>query len=422
MDAVLNITSFHRLSPEIEATRAINGKISFGRSEQCDWHLPDPEKIISSSHGYVEQQSDGYYVVDTSTNGLFVNHSVTALGKNQKHKLKHEDVIVVGDFQIQFKIGETNAAINESPKPVAPITAEPNNSSNQAVGAPTNTHTQNPLDDFMAMPNAIPASQAVPPTTSSQIPEDWDMQFGLGKQPEMPTPVAQPEQVEASVNPNPVISPAIKPSSVPVAATSSQSTPGTLSDCNKAFLSGLGVSDDLKSQLNNPQIWQEMGQSFQLLLLGLVDSLRHRAAVKSQLRLNHTMFQAQQNNPLKFSATIEDVMQNLYARKSASFLTSEQSIKEAFKDTKDHDGALMAATTGAILGMLESLSPNALKHQTEQQASMSKFVPGQIDAKCWKSYTQLYNQIKSDVEQKGAVAFSDDFIQSYDQFIHKNKH
>ena len=47
MELILNITSYHRLSPEIEATKTVKDSLTFGRSEGCDWHLPDPEKIIS---------------------------------------------------------------------------------------------------------------------------------------------------------------------------------------------------------------------------------------------------------------------------------------------------------------------------------------------------------------------------------------
>ena len=47
MELILNITSYHRLSPEIEASKTTKHSLIFGRSEACDWHLPDPEKIIS---------------------------------------------------------------------------------------------------------------------------------------------------------------------------------------------------------------------------------------------------------------------------------------------------------------------------------------------------------------------------------------
>ena len=60
MELILNITSYHRLSPEIEATKTVKDSLIFGRSEVCDWHFPDPEKIISSKHGRIVKEGDSF--------------------------------------------------------------------------------------------------------------------------------------------------------------------------------------------------------------------------------------------------------------------------------------------------------------------------------------------------------------------------
>ena len=57
MELILNITSYHRLSPEIEASKTTENVLTFGRSETCDWHFPDPEKIISSKHGRIKKKT-----------------------------------------------------------------------------------------------------------------------------------------------------------------------------------------------------------------------------------------------------------------------------------------------------------------------------------------------------------------------------
>lgn len=96
-----------------------------------------------------------------------------------------------------------------------------------------------------------------------------------------------------------------------------------------AFLKGLGIKDELKNSLDNEKLWFEMGQGLNLLLTELMESLRQRAIVKNKLRLNHTMFQAEQNNPLKFSANIDDVIQNLFIKIVQAFCLRMNLLKKA---------------------------------------------------------------------------------------------
>ena len=44
-----------------------------GRSGSMDWTLPDPERHISSHHFSVEYRDGAYFLVDTSTNGVFLD-------------------------------------------------------------------------------------------------------------------------------------------------------------------------------------------------------------------------------------------------------------------------------------------------------------------------------------------------------------
>ncbi|MDF4306304.1 FHA domain-containing protein, partial [Vibrio parahaemolyticus] len=80
MKLVLTITSFHKFTPEIESEFVFessdeHAKVTFGRSEQCDWTLPDPERVISGTHGELIKFGDKYLIKDLSTNGTFVNNA-----------------------------------------------------------------------------------------------------------------------------------------------------------------------------------------------------------------------------------------------------------------------------------------------------------------------------------------------------------
>ncbi len=416
MELILNITSYHRLSPEIEASKTTKHSLIFGRSEACDWHLPDPEKIISSRHGRIEKEGDSFYLYDTSTNGTFVNFGVSALGQGNKHRLAHSDVITVGDFQIEVELADSQSTTaytearpstddfalrNSAPAPEIDNFSSSDLFLNESI-----------LDESMPAVSMKEENMAQP---DNQIPENWDELSHLMNPDVSVSPqnhfddvavAEQPVKVEPQKTPEPVKQPVKQ-------AQTHASTASANSDLSEAFLKGLGVKTELQNALNTPELWFEMGQSLNLLLNELMESLRQRALVKNQLRLNQTMFQTKQNNPIKFSADIDDVIQNLFIRNSASFLSSRESIKESFTDTRRHEHALLAGADGVLKGILEQVSPQQITQQVNENSNVLKIIPGQSEAKCWKIYQSLHEELAHDVNAKGAMALSDDFLKAY---------
>ncbi|WP_404343632.1 type VI secretion system-associated FHA domain protein TagH [Pseudoalteromonas mariniglutinosa] len=403
MEVVLNVTSYHRLSPEIEASKTVKNSLTFGRSLECDWHLPDPEKIISSKHGKIAIEGDSFYVYDYSTNGLFVNFSVTPLGKDNKHRIQDGDVLTIGDFQVEAKLASIQ---------------QPNKSSNEPITSNShydpfvnNGSFQNSFNASSVLDEAMdaPILKNIDIEQHSHIPEDWDALSLLGDT----TPVDKPCVEEVVKQPTEHSKKADKvEQTISVSAKTDY-----CSSYSTAFLQGLGINAQLAESFDNEQLWLQMGQGFNLLLMGMMDMLRQRAAIKNQLKVNHTMFQSAQNNPLKFSATIDDAIQNLFMKNSASFLSSSDAINESFADTKSHEKALMAGVVGVLNGLLEQLSPTNIEQQAVENSGIMKHVPRHIDATSWKLYQNLYSEIASDVNSKGAMALSDDFLRAYNREV-----
>jgi type VI secretion system protein ImpI len=75
----LSVLSYHRLSPRQVAVKRFDAAGgSLGRSEQADWYLPDPERVVSGVHALISYINDAFTITDKSTNGLFVNRAVEA--------------------------------------------------------------------------------------------------------------------------------------------------------------------------------------------------------------------------------------------------------------------------------------------------------------------------------------------------------
>ena len=71
-----------------------NKGLQAGRSTGMDWTLPDPQRFISSHHFSIEFRDGGYFLVDTSANGKFLD--------GQKHRIDGSHRLNAGD---RFQVG-----------------------------------------------------------------------------------------------------------------------------------------------------------------------------------------------------------------------------------------------------------------------------------------------------------------------------
>lgn len=84
-----------------ETTKILDrGSISIGRAAQNDWVLQDPERILSSKHCAVHHQDGGYFLTDTSTNGVYLNDSDQRLMPEPESPSKDGDRFVLGEYEI----------------------------------------------------------------------------------------------------------------------------------------------------------------------------------------------------------------------------------------------------------------------------------------------------------------------------------
>ncbi len=82
-----------------------------GRSPDADWSLPDPTSQVSSRHAQIAHRDGVYMLVDTSTNGTFVNGRRLA----GPHRLASGDVIGIGDYQIGVLLEAAVAGMSAAP-------------------------------------------------------------------------------------------------------------------------------------------------------------------------------------------------------------------------------------------------------------------------------------------------------------------
>src|SRR5262245_61474886 len=77
---------------------------AFGRSQKCDWVLPDDERILSSVHGRLVFRNGEFMLVDESTNGIFVNGLPEPLGRGNSIVLSNGTRFTAGRYMIEAQL------------------------------------------------------------------------------------------------------------------------------------------------------------------------------------------------------------------------------------------------------------------------------------------------------------------------------
>jgi predicted component of type VI protein secretion system len=77
---------------------------SIGRALDNDWALPDPRRYLSGHHARIHFRQGGFYLEDSSTNGVFVNDSASPQGRRGLYALRDGDVLRMGEYRIRASI------------------------------------------------------------------------------------------------------------------------------------------------------------------------------------------------------------------------------------------------------------------------------------------------------------------------------
>lgn len=249
-----------------------------------------------------------------------------------------------------------------------------------------------------AAPTAPPQSQVEQQTRESDVDP---LSLLDDSEPQKPAPESTPRSAAESA------APASAPEAPPPPPAASDS------ELYAAFLKGMGVEDNSTNENDLPSKMEELGGLFRLMVGGMMEVLQARASLKSEFRMDMTMIQAAENNPLKFSPTPDEAIFNLFFRKSASYLTPKQSLEEGFKDIRNHQLAMVAAMQEAFQGMLLKLEPSRFENQdaTGTLKALNR------KSRLWDSYQEFFNRLDEDPEARFQQLFGSEFASAYEKQI-----
>ncbi|TLP61924.1 MULTISPECIES: type VI secretion system-associated FHA domain protein TagH [Pseudomonas] len=439
MALCLTITSYHKITPGQCPEKLLEtGAITVGRAADNDWVLPDPERLVSSKHCVIQFKDGRYYLTDNSTNGVELVNAGIRLRRGNSEPLMDGEVIRIGEYEIQARIDAGRSiALGGQPEAqsfealMANQVAAPITPSTPISGAPaaflqgaSNHDTLPDLFDFLGPSSLPPASQAdhVPaqqhdfrppapvapppavPTAPGVIPADWNL-FDETPAP-APAPVVPPPVVEPV--PAPVAAAPVPPGAAPPA-------PAANSDALlQAFLRGAGIEHLRIDAVDAAAQMQAIGQSYRLMVEGLIDVLRARSSLKGEFRMQQTSIAPVQNNPLKFAPNADEALLLLLRHGNQAFMAPDRAVRDSFDDLRAHQLAVMAGVEAALKHLLSRFEPARLEQRLAPAAGLTKLFGGSRQAHCWQQFTALYGQISREAEDDFQDLFGREFSRAYE--------
>ncbi|NWF06278.1 type VI secretion system-associated FHA domain protein TagH [Pseudomonas salomonii] len=435
MSLCLTITSYHKITPGQCSEKSMDqGVMAIGRNSDNDWVLPDPERLVSSQHCVIQYKDGRYYLTDNSTNGVELVNAGIRMRRGNSEPLQDGELIRIGDYEIQARIDFNVQALDSQP-----FSGDSANSFEALMGAVANKPAPVPapviapqfqgassmdtlpdLFDFLT-PTTVPPPTVAdhvpseqhdfrPPTpfavpvvekpavSGSVIPEDWDL-FG-----DTPAPVVATPQPVAPVEPP--LAPIMQP-----AAPDISSQPDLL----QAFLRGAGLDQLRLDKAQAEAQMESIGRSYRLMVEGLIDVLRARASLKGEFRMQQTMIQPAENNPLKFAPNADEALLLLLRHGNQAFMAPDVAVRDSFDDLRAHQLAVMAGVEAAIKHLLTRFEPAQLEERMGKPAGLSSLFNGSRQAQYWQQFTELYSNISREAQEDFQDLFGREFSRAYEE-------
>lgn len=186
-----------------------------------------------------------------------------------------------------------------------------------------------------------------------------------------------------------------------------------------AFLEGAGVPDLAVPGGLTPQFLNLTGQLLREATQGTLDLLLARTLTKREVRAELTMIAPTENNPLKFSPTVETALAHLLAPQGRGFMAPRQAMKDAQDDLRSHQFGFMAGMRAALAGVLERFSPEELERRLAQKTVIDSMLPFNRKAKLWDLFSERYKEISREAEEDFQVLFGREFLRAYQAQVAK---
>lgn len=184
------------------------------------------------------------------------------------------------------------------------------------------------------------------------------------------------------------------------------------------LIEALGLSSNNLTDEKVIEINQVVGELVRETITGMMQVLSSRSTIKNEFRMNVTTIQPVENNPLKFSANVDDAMENMFIKDGNAYKKPVEAIKEGFEGIAEHQIAILAGIRTAFKGVINRFDPATLEQRFEQ-FNKPGIIPGISKGKNWDSYKHYYKELVDDMDNSFQHLFGYEFVQAYEEQLQK---
>lgn len=190
----------------------------------------------------------------------------------------------------------------------------------------------------------------------------------------------------------------------------------TLQD--KTLIESMGLAKWNLDKNKMTQISATVGVLVRESMEGMMRVLSFRKKIKEEFRINVTTIQPVENNPLKFSANIDDAMENMFIKENNAYKEPVEAVREGFQGIAEHQVAVLAGMQAAFRGMLDRFDPETLEKRFEKYKKSGLIQFGQ-KGKNWESYKEFHNELVNNIDNSFQHLFGYDFVQAYEDQLQR---
>lgn len=316
---------------------------SIGRAHDNDWVLPDPQCYVSAHHARVQYRNGTYYLLDTSTNGTYVNGASTPISPRNIYPLRDGDSLRLGQYELSVRI---DVEPGESPEassifPIGGASAAGPGSAESDIGIELDV--QGLLQTGANLEARLRERNAVDAYGQTIAPDDAGLQ-ALGRAMRATAAERRARRAEGTGSHR------APPLASPEPATAAE-----------AFFRGAGVDVRRVPAEVQLQALRLAGLLLREALSGMKGLALAQRELREQARLSVGREDTQHLGLT--GLPVEELLLRLLLGHERRELDAVQWMRELAANSRAYDLALMRALPAALAEFIARLDPRALSHQ-----------------------------------------------------------
>jgi len=411
----LSVVSQHgtRLAAQSSKVFGVHGG-SIGRGADNEWILPDPERYLSGKHARIDFRRGSYVLVDTSSNGTYINGARVPLGKYHDYVLKDGDLVRLGEYEVLVSIDKSNDFPPEEGAIVAYDGQAPSSAARKSTADDLGADLD--LSALLEFSETGSVESGVRPRNAyGQIIRTVRDSFEAAAEPQrtpwhmMTRPLARPAAVEddvATALDDAALAPPAAAANAAAYRAPSTAVDGEWEAGLAAFCRGAGVDPRTIPPEARGAALQLAGQLLRESVIGLMDLNQNRNEFRSRFQLA-TPADDGPESPLNLSRGVDEALVRLLTTLSTR-AGSVEAVRHNFREHKAQNVAAVMAMRAAFEEFLQRVDPKELEERFDRAAKRGVF-GAQNKAKYWDLYTEMY----SGLAQRPPDGFPHLFVETF---------